>query len=338
MTLAKLIVVAAALLGLAATARAQSVEAEVLFREGKRLMKAGQTAAACDKFDASARVESSTGTLLNAADCRERNGQLATAWGVFLRAASAAKIARDPKREAEARRRASALEKRLSSLTITVAEADRAGLVVRRNQVVVDPALWNQPVPVDGGDHEIVAEAPGRAPWSTKVTIAPEGGKAAVEVEIGAPVASPALPAAAPPPVPSAAPLPEPARPAPEARAAQPSFTSLRKASVVVAILGVGGVTAGAIFGAKSSSLKDQANQLCPAAACADAGAVQKTKEAQRDALKANIGFIAGGAAIAAGVTLWILGAPSSQESDRALSLAPNVGGDQVGLLLAGRF
>jgi len=67
-------------------ARAQSAEAEVLFREGKRLMKEGKLAEACDKLEASDRLESSIGTLLNLADCREKNKQLVSAWLAFHKA------------------------------------------------------------------------------------------------------------------------------------------------------------------------------------------------------------------------------------------------------------
>src|SRR5580704_996459 len=94
-----------------------SVAAETLFREGKRLMTDGKLAEACDKLAASDRIEESVGTLLNLADCREKNGQLATAWATFLRAASIARTAGDGAREAEARRRASVLEPQLAYLT-----------------------------------------------------------------------------------------------------------------------------------------------------------------------------------------------------------------------------
>src|ERR1700733_8879705 len=77
MTIAKLAAIAI-VAALAAPARAQSAEADVLFREGKQLLKAGNIAEACDKLDASDRLESSVGTLLNLADCREKNHQLAT--------------------------------------------------------------------------------------------------------------------------------------------------------------------------------------------------------------------------------------------------------------------
>src|SRR5262249_16693409 len=77
----------------ASPARAQSPEADVLFREGKKLLKDGQIAEACEKLDASERLQSTVGTLLNLADCRERNHQLATAWATFRKAAVAAKKA-----------------------------------------------------------------------------------------------------------------------------------------------------------------------------------------------------------------------------------------------------
>src|SRR5262245_23491607 len=102
--------VAAAIAAHTTPAGAQRADAETLFREGKRLLKEGKIAAACDKLDASERLEPSAGTELNIADCREKNGQLATAWAMFVRAAATAKHSDgDGKREAEAKRRAAAL-------------------------------------------------------------------------------------------------------------------------------------------------------------------------------------------------------------------------------------
>ena len=144
-------------------AAAQSVEAEALFQQGKKLMAAGNVAEACDKFEASDRLEASVGTELNLADCREKNGQLASAWAAFLKAAGTAKRAgNDGAREAEAKRRATALTSRLSYLTISVADSSKVdGLVIQRNGEPVDPALWNTGVPVDPGVYEISGQAPG---------------------------------------------------------------------------------------------------------------------------------------------------------------------------------
>src|SRR5580704_15450919 len=129
MTIAKL--TAIAILALATRVYAQAAEADVLFREGKKLLKAGKIAEACEKLDASDRLESSVGTLLNLADCRERNHQLATAWATFRKAAVAAKTGRDGKREAEAKRREKLLVAKLSYLTIAIAH-DVDGMTITR--------------------------------------------------------------------------------------------------------------------------------------------------------------------------------------------------------------
>jgi hypothetical protein len=341
-TLAAL-VAAAALLLIVTPARAQSVEAEALFREGKRLMKDGQTAQACDKFEASNRLESSVGTLLNLADCREKNHQLATAWATFLKASAAAKQAgNDPKREAEARRRASALEARLAYLTISVPDASRVeGLVVKRNGAPVDPALWNQGVPVDAGEYEISGQAPGHEPWSTKVQITADGQKISVEVprfkrlEDLQPAVTPANHAA---PVATATPGPatEPTAPVDEHDEGPGMFTPMRKGAVAAIAVGVGGIVVGSIFGSKANDLEKQSDAICPQAACNDPHALDLNKSARSDATIANVGFIGGGVALAAGAALWFLGAP--KVADHPVAITPVVRGDQVGVSIGGSF
>src|SRR2546430_1396906 len=73
---------------LAADARAQpkSAQAEVLFRKAKEAMTAKKYAEACSLFDESQKLDPVSSTMINQADCREKNGQLATAWGLFLTA------------------------------------------------------------------------------------------------------------------------------------------------------------------------------------------------------------------------------------------------------------
>ncbi len=352
MTIARSSLVAlVALLVTGATARAQSVEAESLFRAGKQLMKDGKLAEACDKFEASDRLEPSVGTLLNLADCREKNHQLASAWAVFLKASAEAKQSgTDAKREAEARRRAKALEPRLAYLTISVADSSRVeGLVIKRNGVTVDPALWNQGVPVDPGTYEITGQAPGLEPWSTKVEVAGEGQKASLEVprfkrledlQPGV-TTTHTTPVDKPPPPPKAIDTTTPETNPPEDQhpneTDQPgTFTGMRKLSIAAAVVGVGGIAAGALFGSKANDLEKQSNAICPTAACSDMHAVQLNKDAQSDALYANVGFVVGGAAIVGAAALWFLGAPKMH--DQPVALTPTLAPDQVGFTLAGSF
>jgi hypothetical protein len=62
-----------------ALAQPASVQAQSLFDDGQRLMQAGKLAEACAAFESSQKLDPAVITLLNLADCRERNHQLATA-------------------------------------------------------------------------------------------------------------------------------------------------------------------------------------------------------------------------------------------------------------------
>src|SRR5262245_58083088 len=89
-------------LGLAAApvrgvAQPATVQAQSLFDEGRKLMKAGKIAQACAAFEASEKLDPVVTTLLNLADCREQNHQLATAWGAFVEAQRMARAAGNDK-------------------------------------------------------------------------------------------------------------------------------------------------------------------------------------------------------------------------------------------------
>src|SRR5437870_1665929 len=79
----------------AAEAQPAGAQAEVLFREGRELMQKGKIAEACADFEQSQKLEPAPTTLLNLAGCREKNGQLATAWGLFLEAERTTRSASD---------------------------------------------------------------------------------------------------------------------------------------------------------------------------------------------------------------------------------------------------
>src|SRR3954466_14533076 len=91
--------------------------AESLFDEGKKLASEHKYAEACPKFSESLRLDSGVGTMLYLADCYEKVGQTASAWGQFREAAAIAKRQNDA-REKIARERAARLEPKLSRLSI----------------------------------------------------------------------------------------------------------------------------------------------------------------------------------------------------------------------------
>jgi hypothetical protein len=160
----------------AAPARAEdnSAAMEALFAEGRRLMAENKYAEACPKFLASFKLdETRVGTLLNLADCYEKNGQLASAWARFVEARAIAARSGQSDRVAFASERAKALEPKLSKLTIAVAPEVAAlpGLQVRRDGVSVDQGAWGVAVAVDGSPHTIEVSATGKKPLSIVVQV-----------------------------------------------------------------------------------------------------------------------------------------------------------------------
>lgn len=175
-------------LALSAAAHAQSAgaQAETLFRQGKDLLAKGKIAEACAAFDASQKLDPTIATLLNQAACREKNEQLATAWGLFLEAERQTRNATDaPTQQLHqvAATKAAKLEPRLSTLTVTVTDQNRVpGLQVLRGGEPVDPGAWNRALPVDGGTYQITARAPGNAEWSSTITVGNEHDVKTIEI------------------------------------------------------------------------------------------------------------------------------------------------------------
>lgn len=179
-------VLGALALSTAAHAQSAGAQAETLFRQGKDLMARGQIAEACAAFDASQKLDPTVSTLLNQAACREKNQQLATAWGLFLEAERQTRAATDTATQQlhqVAASKAAKLEPRLSTLAITVTSQNRVpGLQVLRGGEPVDPGAWNRALPVDGGTYQITARAPGNAEWSASIAVGNERDAKAIEI------------------------------------------------------------------------------------------------------------------------------------------------------------
>jgi hypothetical protein len=173
--------VTAATLPRAHAQAADQATARALFAEGRRLMKAGKYADACPKLEAAQKLYPSAGILLNLGDCYEKIGKTASAWNEFGEAASLAARSNRPEDADEARRRQEAIEPALVRLVIRV-PSPISGLVVTRDGVKLAEATWGSTLPVDPGEHTVLAEADGHEPWSTSVTITRRGDTATVTV------------------------------------------------------------------------------------------------------------------------------------------------------------
>ena len=346
--------IAAALIAATRPARADvtaadKATAEALFEHGKGLMKEGHFGEACSKFQESQRIDPGLGTMLYLADCFEKNGQTASAWGQFLEAVAAAKTAGQADREKKARDRASALEGRLNRLSITILPgADVVGFEVKRDGVVVTKATFGTALPLDPGEHTIEAAAPGKKPWSTKVRI-DQANLASVSLVVPVledaprPATEPSKgePLPARPPEPSRFLINEPGRPAPRAQAppliARETSSPARVVGGVLLGVGLGVVGVGGILGTLALLKNSEAEPNCHVNNwCTPAGADARNA-ALGLATDANITIVAGAAAFTTGLVL-LLATKAPSTDKQVFQVGPMIGAGTGGLSIRAGF
>ncbi|HEY4244591.1 MAG TPA: hypothetical protein VGM88_32480 [Kofleriaceae bacterium] len=296
------------LVGAARVASAQSAgaQAESLFRQGKDLVAAGKLAEACAAFDASEKAEPAVTTRLNQADCREKNGQIATAWGLFIDAERETRIAtddRDKALHATAVARAAKLEPLLSTLAITV-EHPIDGLEIRRDGARVEAGAWGKALPIDGGTVTITASAPGRREWHGTVTVKPEQDRQAIAI--------PAL---------AAAPSVE--------RGGVASRSYVVPIALAAGFVALGGVAVGFDLWGDSTYDKSKA-----ATTVSDARDLWHSANTKR--YVAETAGIAGVAC--AGVAIWQFLSVRRERGESSVAVTPFASSDRAGLVLQGRF
>jgi hypothetical protein len=308
----------------AAFAQPAGAQAETLFRQGRDLMAAGKLAEACSAFQESQKLEPAVTTLLNLAGCREKNGQIATAWGLFLdaeRQTRGATKASDRQLHDVAQKRAASLEARTSKLEIDVPDASKLDhLEIKRGDELIDAGMWNRALPVDGGNYTITVTAPGSQPWSTQLTIAAEHDTKKLDIPKLVP-----LPQAPTPPAPGPTPVDH------DVHATAPPPTEPSR--IVPIAIGAGAVVL--LGGALAFDLSGDSTY--------DDAKAEMTNQARRDSLydSANtkryvaIGLGVTGLA-AAGVSVWMF--LRTGHADHASEQAVHVVPTRSGLAVMGSF
>jgi hypothetical protein len=282
--------------------------AEALFADGRRLMSIGDYAAACPKLAASQRLDPGVGTALNLADCYEKSGRFASAWGEFRSASTAAHAAGSVEREQLATSRAQALEGKLSYVTITTSSTQVATIQIARDGNPLDSAVLGTAIPIDPGHHTIEAKAPGKKTWSDAfdVTVAP------TQVSLKIPdLANDSGAAATSPPTPP---------PDKHSQAA-----AQRAIGIGVGVVGVLGITAGTVFGLRAKSLWTDAKTHCASlpGTCDQAG-VNLGQDAQEAGGISTVAFVIGGAGLLGGAILYFTAPEDAPEKALSLRVAPS--------------
>ncbi len=281
--------------------------AEALFREATELVAQGQHVQACERFEASQRAEPALGTILHLADCFDRIGRTASAWVWFVEAREQARAAGQTEREQIASRRASDLERRLSTIRIEVPPAARLpGLAVEMNGTPVPASSFGVPIPVDPGRSYVRAVAPGYFQWTQVLYLEPGPDRRSVELPLLSRQAS----------------EPEPTRASESAQPGPPRWVGF-----VLGGSGLFGLGAATVLGIRAHELDRQSRDECRS----DAGnACNAEGKSLRDrafgaANAATVAAIAGGALVAAGVTWVVLVPTSSSEQPRTVELGARV-------------
>lgn len=327
---------------LAQSSAADKAAAEALFDAGKKALADGHYPEACRKLEQSQALDPGIGTLLYLADCYERVGRTASAWATFRQAASEARAEGQSARARIGTDRADKLEPRLSKLTIEVSAEDTSieGFSLQRGKDKVERALFGVAIPVDPGQIDLQASAPGYKSWQETVAVGADAAKVVVKVP---PLEKEAVaPAPAPAPPPTAEPVPPPA-PTPAKVPAAPADTgsvgsTQRTIGIAAGAAGLVGIGIGSFFGLKAMQKNHDAKDLCPQNQCTSPDGVTLTDDARSAATASNIAFGIGGALLVGGVVLYFTAPKTEPGGAASLRLAPAVGPSAAGMTAWGAF
>ena len=211
------------------------------------------------------------------------------------------------------------------------AAAQVTGLEVRCDDEIVRAPEWGAAVPRDGGGHDLQATAPGKKPWRTHVELKTSGQSLTVEVPVLEDAPAPAPQAVlAPPP----AEVPTSSLPSDVPPPGSAPSTSVKTQKIVaysVGALGIAVVGFSAFAGLHANSVYHQALDDCGGSTvCSSPTAHSLRGTAGTWATVSTIGFVAGGAALAAGVVLFVTAHRASDSAASTLAIAPMPDGVRV--------
>lgn len=297
-------------------------------------MKRGDFEHACPKFKHSHELDPGGGTLLNLAECYEKQGKFASAWSTFKEALVVAQRDGRSERVDYAKKHLAIVEPKLSKITIEVAsDALEPGLEVTLDGAPLGAAAWGVGMPVDPGTHRVTASAPNKTTFEQRIEIA--DGSSTLKIAKLADAAGTAPPSR---------PVDTDTEKKPVTEEASSGGQGRRTAGWVIGGVGLLALGVGSYFGVRAFSKWSDRDAQC-VGGCS-AAAKSAGDDAQSAATIANIGIGVGIAAVGVGAYL-VLSAKSSEPSAlhkhgvhqaRALQFLPTVGPTGGGLLLSGAY
>jgi hypothetical protein len=307
--------------------------AEALYEEARNLMKQGDYARACPKFKQSNDLDPGGGTLLNLAECYEKQGKYASAWSTFKEALVVAQRDGRSERVDYAKKHLAVVEPKLSKIIIEVpSEVNESGLTVTLDGAPLGAAAWGVGMPVDPGTHQVTASAPNKAPFEQSVQI--ESGSTTLKIPKLADKKDEGAPRA----------VDTDTEKKPVSDENQPN-NGKRTAGFVIGGVGIAALGVGGYFGLRAFSKWSDRNDNC-VGGCNEA-AKAAGDDAKTAATISTIGIGVGVVAIGVGTYLVLSSKPSGEPSARhgrgaqqarTWRVVPTAGPTGGGLVLQGAY
>jgi hypothetical protein len=306
-------------LAAAPIARADDVAgAQALFDQGIADLNAGKLDQACKELAESLSKHDDSGTKGALATCYGKTGKLASAWKLWKDLADTAPA---PELRSDAAREAAALEPRLPRYVIKAPAIP--GLVVAIGASNISDFTVTVPLPIDPGQLDVSAKAPGYKPWSSTIALK-EGAVTVVEV-------------------PALVQIPLAERPGYANYESDMHSRNLHHlvayglAGAGVVAMVIGGAL-GAHAGSEFSTAKSDCDNMidaCPGSGLAAANSAFKSAQGAANASTAL--FVVGPVLVAGAAVSWFT-APHAETAPTAMRVTPAVDGHSVGVVLSGGF
>ncbi len=278
--------------------------ASEMFEAGRALLDAHQPGPACEKFEASLKLEpEALGTILNLGLCNEQLDKIATALRWFRRVQARASELKEAEAEAAAKEKTSLLAAQVATIKVAFSHPPVKETVVALDGVAVAEIDYAR-IEVDAGTHEITTTVPNHFATHDTITVADRETKT-VTIAI-----------APPPPPPPAVVV-----------AVAPPITMIdrgahRRAQAYVLVgVGVGLLIGDTVLAVVAKHRFDETDVLA-------------TRDHWKNIARygATSLFVAGGAAIGTAIYLYV------KAPGRERTLLPEVSPEHLGLSLTGSF
>ncbi len=307
-----------------------------LFDEAQKALDSGDWVTACGKFQASLDANPGVSTLLNLGRCHDHFGKLTQAWDEYHHALTLNRDTDSESRRDELERighdAIAALEPRLPKLTLAIASPP-AGVTIALDGKDVPAGALGAPLPIDPGNHEVVANAPGYQEQRKSFEIA-EGQQLPIELTL-TPIP--------PPPKPFAIAPPE--RPRPRVVSNGPESRDPRRAWAWIALGGaVAFAAAGTAFAIDARRAEDDITTICgPSGECLDSqftlDDIDRFNGRKHRDIGLSVAFFVGAAAsTAASTVLFATGSARRSRKPASAWALPWASPTGLGVVLGGGF